>query len=153
SNRTAGAVLTLTQVPLPITLAGHVFHDRDLDNNRESGEEGIGGVKLTLLSWNGNSWVSTGKTTTTDNQGGYKFTGLLPGTYRVAETQPNGWLSVGSKPGTVNGTTNGTSVNPDTLSEIVMLGGEDGINYDFGEALPNSISGYVHADPEGDCEI
>ncbi len=32
-----------------------------------------------------------------------------------------------------------------------MLGGEDSVHNDFAEALPNSISGYVHADKDGDC--
>ncbi len=27
------------------------------------------------------------------------------------------------------------------------------MNYDFTEILPGSISGYVHADPEGDCIV
>ena len=51
--------------------------------------------------------MATGLTTTTDANGNYKFEGLLPDTYRVVETQPNGYLSVGDTPGTVNGSTRG----------------------------------------------
>ncbi|MCC7084690.1 MAG: hypothetical protein IT427_06755, partial [Pirellulales bacterium] len=153
TDLTAGAVLTLKQVPLPITIGGKVYHDRNKSNSINVGEQGIANVTLTLLQWNGSQWVSTGKTTETDTQGNYKFTAILPGTYRVSETQPSGWLSVSSQPGTVDGAVDGISLDPDNLANIILVGGQDGMNYNFGESLPNSISGYVHADPEGDCEI
>ena len=50
--------------------------------------------------------------------GDYKFQGLLPGKYRVVETQPGGYLSVGSRPGTINGQPLGVSVSPDIISEM-----------------------------------
>ena len=106
-DRTAGGVATFRQIPKPITIAGRVFNDPNLSNSQDSGEPGISGVTLTLLQWNGTTYASTGKTTTTNTLGDYKFDGILPGNYRVVETQPSGYLSVGSKPGTVGGTTVG----------------------------------------------
>jgi len=151
TDLTAGAVATLAQVPLPSTISGTVYHDKNLDNLLEASEQGISGVTLTLLQWNGNTWVSTGKTTQTDAGGNYEFDALLPGKYRVAETQPAGWLSVGSQPGTVDGAIDGVSTDVDTLSDIVFLGGQDGVHYNFGECLPASISGKVWSDTNGDC--
>jgi MFS superfamily sulfate permease-like transporter len=37
------------------------------------------------------------------------------------------------------------------ITGVAILYGDDGINYDFGELLPASISGHVHEDPDGDC--
>ena len=151
TDLTAGAVATLAQIPLPSTISGTVYHDKNLDNLLEASEQGIGGVTLTLLQWNGSAWVSTGKTTLTDSNGNYEFDALLPGKYRVAETQPAGWLSVGSQPGTVDGAGDGVSTDADTLSDIILLGGQDGVHYNFGECLPASISGKVWSDTNGDC--
>ncbi len=144
-------MLTLKQVPLPITLAGTVYYDQNINNNLDVGEQGIVNVKLKLLQFDGTQWVATGQSTTTDAQGNYKFTGLLPGDYRVAEVQPSGYLSVGSQVGTVEGAADGTSIDPDTLSEIQLVGGQDGIHYNFGECLPASVAGKVWADTNGDC--
>ena len=88
SDRTAGAVVVLTQVPKPIMLSGVVFHDKNFSIAQDSGEEGIKNVNLTLMIWDGTQYISTGKTTTTDDSGAYKFNDLLPGKYCVVETQP-----------------------------------------------------------------
>jgi protocatechuate 3,4-dioxygenase beta subunit len=150
-DRTAGAVATFTQIPKPITISGRVFNDPNLSNSQDASELGIAGVSLSLLQWNGTSYVATGKTTTTSALGDYKFDGVLPGTYRVVETQPSGYLSVGSRPGTVNGTTVGVATSSDVISEITLLGGQDSLRNDFAEVIPGSIAGRVYADPEGDC--
>jgi serine-aspartate repeat-containing protein C/D/E len=141
---------TVTQQYLPITLSGTVYDDPNANNIHETGEPGIAGVKLTLLELVGGTYTPTGKTTTTDANGDYKFTGLLPGTYRVAETQPDAYLSVGNTPGTVNGVTRGSSTNEDILSAINLEGGDDSIHNDFAEVKPASISGYVYVDADND---
>ena len=82
--------------------------------------------------------MATGKTTTTDANGNYKFDGLLPSTYRVVETQPDGYLSVGDTPGTVNGETRGVVTTVDILSSINLDGGDDSIHNDFAETRPAS---------------
>ncbi len=151
SDFTAGAVAQAPQVPLPNSLSGVVFVDQNLNNSQDTGENGLGGVSLTLLVLNGANYVSTGKNTVTNGQGQYHFDDLPPGTYRVVETQPSGYFSVGAKPGTVNGSVRGTVATVDILTGIQLLGGEDSIQNDFAEALPNSISGYVHSDLDGDC--
>lgn len=143
---TAGAAFTAIQEPEPITIAGTVFEDFNLNNTREAGEKGIAGVLLTLEELEGNTYVSTGKTTTTDANGAYKFTDVLPGTYRVVQTQPDGYFSVGAKAGTVNGATRGSVASPNVIANITLVGGNDGVKYDFAEAKPASLSGYVYHD-------
>ena len=145
---TAGVLGSIEQSPLPITISGNVYVDTNLNNQFDSGESGIGGVTLTLYSLVNGDYVSTGNTTTTDSNGHYTFTGVLPDTYRIVETQPDGYYSVGSAPGTVGGTTDGVSTTVDVLSGITLQGGDNSINNNFGETLPASVSGYVYYDAD-----
>ena len=147
---TAAAFFTIQQEPLPITLSGTVFEDPNIDNQRQTGEPGIEGVQLTLLEYDGGGYLATGMTATTDADGNYEFTGLAPGKYRVVETQPSGYLSVGATAGTVDGSTRGAVETVDILSEITLDGGEDSLHNDFAEVTPASISGHVYHDADND---
>jgi len=149
---TDGAVDVAQQIPLPDSIAGVVFDDNDLNNHQDPGDPGIGGVTLTLNQFNGTIYVPTGMTTVTDSQGNYKFSDLLPGQYQVVETQPSPYFSVGATAGFVGGQMRGVVTTPDILSDITLLGGDDSVQNDFAEALPNSISGHVGNDVTGDCE-
>jgi len=146
---TAGAFAANQQTPLPITLQGTVYYDADLDNVQQSGEPGIQNVKLTLLENDGTAYVATGVTATTDANGNYKFTNVLPGDYEIVETQPSGYFAVGSSAGNVHGVTYGQATDAHTLGKIVVLGGEDVVQNDFSQSLPNSIAGTVRTAPIG----
>lgn len=105
------------------SLSGHVYHDRNDNGAIDPGEEGIGGVTIKLLQ--GGTVIAT---TTTDAAGQYSFTSLPPGTYTVQEVQPGGWNdgkdTAGSKGGTVTN---------DSISGIVLAGGDAATDYNFGE--------------------
>lgn len=148
---TAGAIVRLTQVPLPSSIAGTVYEDFNGNNLRESGDVPLQGVQLTLLQLVDGQYVSTGRTTVTDAAGHYRFDALLPGTYRVVETQPAGYLSVGATAGTVGGATRGSVLSPDVIDGISLLGGEDSVNNDFAEFRGASLSGRVAADLNLNC--
>ncbi len=157
-DRTAGAVGELQQFPLPVTIAGTVYEDRDTDLVRDAGDLGIGGVELALYMQQAGQFVFTGYTTVSETDGGYVFDeslNLLPGTYQIREAQPAGYFSVGANVGTVDGQPSGNLVNdnPDVLTSIAIpLGGQQAIDYSFAEALPASIAGAVHlSSPDGDC--
>ena len=154
-DRSAGAVVDLQQEPLPVTISGNVWHDRDFDLQHDAGEEGIAGVTLQLWKKDTNGvYVNTGFTETTNAQGDYSFGtqyNLKPGTYRVVEGPAAGYpYDVGAVPGTVEGVaTGGTFVGDpkNVLTEITIpLGDQHAIHYDFGEAKPAQISGYVYHD-------
>ncbi|MBW3664793.1 MAG: DUF11 domain-containing protein, partial [Actinobacteria bacterium] len=63
-----------------------VWNDRDSDGIQDPGEPGLDGVLVELRSSAGNTVAST----VTDLDGAYEFTNLLPGTYRIAVTDPDG---------------------------------------------------------------
>jgi Carboxypeptidase regulatory-like domain len=71
------------------------------------------------------------QSTTTSSTGAFSFTGLQPGTYQLVAAQNGNWIGISSTPGTVNGATDGTSVNSVTIGSIVLANGGAGINYDF----------------------
>ncbi|MCC6124777.1 MAG: hypothetical protein IT426_07445 [Pirellulales bacterium] len=143
---TAGAIFPLQQTPLPITISGNVYLDPNANNHRDSGEQGLAGVSLSLYELVDGSYVNTDKTAITDSAGHYKFDGILPGTYRIVETQPAGYLSVGDTVGTVNGQPRGEIYSVDILTGINLNGGDDSINNDFAETLPAALSGHVYYD-------
>ncbi|MHB8900373.1 MAG: SdrD B-like domain-containing protein [Thermoguttaceae bacterium] len=149
-DQTAGAVFSMEQTPLPISIVGTVYEDTDLDNFQDGGERGIGNVSLSLLVLIDGQFSATGKTAVTDASGSYRFEGLLPGTYRVAETQPGGYYSVGATAGNVGGSPRGTVLDADTITGIELLGGEDSIENDFAEAAPAQLSGHVYHDADND---
>jgi len=133
-----------------VTLSGNVYHDRDNDGNFDRpGEEGIPGVVLKLLDGNG---VDTGLRATTDSQGHYQFTNLRAGTYIVVEVHPAAWLDGKDTPGNLGGV---ADVSPpgDRISQIQINWGQSGLEYNFGELLPGSIAGRIHADDGPDCDF
>jgi serine-aspartate repeat-containing protein C/D/E len=161
--RTAGAVGDTMQTPLPVTISGTVFHDRNQDLHRDvdADEHGIPNVKLTLWQQDAQGQYQVVRrdgatvTTVTDSQGDYQFGtewNLLPGTFQVRQTQPTDYqISVGAIPGSVAGTPTGASTNTNTLSNIqIPLGDTHAVNYDFAEANPAMISGYVYHDRNND---
>ena len=149
-DQTAGAVFSMEQTPLPVSVSGTVFVDVDLDNSQDSSEPGLAGVGLSLQQLVGGNYADTGRTTVTAADGSYRFADLLPGTYRVVETQPSGYYSVGASAGNVDGTTHGSVLDSDTITGIELLGGEDSVDNDFAEAAPAQLSGHVYHDADND---
>jgi len=156
-DRTAGTAVRIVQIPKPITLAGTVFVDNNLNSFQDASELGIPNVSLELFKLENGVYLSTGHRTTTDASGDYEFglaLGLKPGTYRIVESQPVGYFSVASIPGRLNGNSSlGETVagNPDMLTAIrVPLGDSHGASLDFAEAEPASVSGFVYNDLNND---
>jgi serine-aspartate repeat-containing protein C/D/E len=152
-DRTAGTAFNVVQVPKPISIAGTVFIDNNVNLKQDADETGIQGVVLELFRKEGNQYVTTSHRATTDAQGRYRFgldLKLQPGTYQVRETQPNGYFSVGAIPGLLDGRERvGQTLadNKDLLTEILIpFGDQQATQLDFAEAQPANIRGYVYED-------
>ena len=92
----------------PATIGDRVWNDKD-GNGVDNGEPGVPGVTVILKDANG---VEVGRTTT-DGNGNYRFTGLVPGTYTVDIEVPAGF-------------------NAATTSMTVTVGeGEEKLDVDF----------------------
>ncbi|MGQ9821200.1 MAG: SdrD B-like domain-containing protein [Thermogutta sp.] len=143
--RTAGAFVRLEQVPLPVRIAGKVFVDPNLNNQRDAGEPGLAGVTVQLWREEAGGYGFVAQTVT-DAAGDYRFDDLTPGTYRLVELQPSGYLSVGARVGTVDGNPRGSATDADTITDVVLLGGEESLHNDFAEVPPASLAGHVYHD-------
>ena len=92
----------------PATIGDRVWNDKD-GNGADNGEPGVPGVTVILKDANG---VEVARTTT-DANGNYRFTGLVPGTYTVDIEVPAGF-------------------NAATTSMTVTVGeGEEKLDVDF----------------------
>ena len=91
------AVVTITDASVqgvdfglvaPATIGDRVWDDKNA-NGSDDGEPGIGGVTVILADADGAEVART----TTDANGTYRFTGLIPGTYTVAIEVPDGYTA------------------------------------------------------------
>lgn len=132
----------------PSQLNGHAFLDINNNGRREAGETPLADVSITLWDEAGNRVAET----RTDAQGVYQFTGLRPGNYRLTEVTPSGYRPGQAAVGTVAGQVVGQAdASGDVIDAILLPAGSNGVDYDFGEILPGSITGRVFSDLDGDC--
>jgi hypothetical protein len=103
------------------SLSGVVFCDKNNDGIQQSDEVGLANVTITLSG-------AMNKTTKTNSNGAYSFSGLPPGVYKITETQPSG---VGDGKDTVGSL--GGDLSNDMVSNIVMPMNGTGTGYNFGE--------------------
>jgi uncharacterized repeat protein (TIGR01451 family) len=125
---------------MPASLTGNVYFDANNNGVLDSGENGIGGVTVTLTGTD-YTGQAVSLSTTTAGDGSYGFINLRPGTYTLAETQPAGWLDGKDSVGSLGG-----AVSNDQFSNIVVGSGAAGANYNFGELKGATLSGYVYND-------
>ena len=128
----------------PNTISGVVLVEPQLGQTNNPQDTPLAGVTLQLLDNQGNVLAST----TTNGQGQYSFTMLMPGTYSVRELEPSGYIQAEDQVGSLGGTTGGAT----ELDNIALLGGVNGNGSNFYLVPPNSISGQVKLELYGDCE-
>ena len=122
----------------PGSISGRVWSDVNINRTFDNGEVGLQGVLVELLDARGT--VIASQRTTVD--GRYLFTNLMPGEYAVRETQPVGYFHVGQ----IAGSHGGDDTARDLISGINIPAGETLTDYDFPEAPPAIISGFVYQD-------
>jgi protocatechuate 3,4-dioxygenase beta subunit len=126
-------------VYLPASLGDKVFNDTDKDGIQDAGEPGIPGIPVKLLDINGVVIA----TATTDANGNYLFTNLLPGKPYVVEFgKPAGFDYSPQQIGT--DITKDSDVNPATgqSGQIILTSGENNTSIDAGlfNATPTPVS-------------
>ncbi|TWT77035.1 Serine-aspartate repeat-containing protein D precursor [Posidoniimonas polymericola] len=126
------------------SIGGFVMASHGPDCDFDNPDELLEGVKIELLNEAG----VVVATAYTNAQGRYKFEGLKPGKYSVREYTPNGYFDGEERVGTVGGT-----VSDDLISNITLLSGQDGTNYDFCEHVGATLAGYVYHDASNDGQF
>ena len=118
---------------IPAGLSGSVYVDANDDGIKQSGEAGLGGVTLTLTGTDDLD-QPVHQVTTTLGTGAYGFSGLRPGIYAIAVTQPGGYVAGLDTAGTPAGSSTAT---PGVIGTIALASGIDGSGNNFGE-LPTA---------------
>ncbi len=136
----------------PVQISGFVYRDNNDNGVRETGESGLGGIDIQIVSIDTIA-SSINQTVKTQADGSYRFIGLPPGRYRITESvQPAGLFDGKESLGTVAGQTRGSIVTNDQITEIRLNGNDNGVEFNFGEIEPSSLSGHVCvAMPGFDC--
>lgn len=129
------------------SISGKVYQDSNNNGVLNAGESGINGQSVELLNATGTVIA----TSATDSLGNYAFLDLPDATYTVRQpNQPagtvNGITSVGTGASSA-GTASSVSTTPSVMSSIVLSGGgQNAVNYHFGELLTVSLAGRVWLD-------
>jgi hypothetical protein len=93
---------------------------------------------------------NTVQETRTNEQGEYQFTDLPPGSYTVVEFTPANHFDGDEHVGNVDDSQLGRIAGDDEISGIVLTSGQAGVDYDFCEHAPSSLSGFVYHDVSND---
>ncbi|MEO6061155.1 MAG: SdrD B-like domain-containing protein [Thermoflexales bacterium] len=139
------------------TLTGYVFADDNANGAKNPGEGGIGGAAVSL-----HGVLSNGSQTTrslwTDGSGFFAFGGLLTGTYRLVEAQPQDFYDGNDVAGSLGGLTGtaalsalpawSTPITNDIIAGIVYTPNALGQNHLFAELRPARLRGNVYYDKD-----
>ena len=128
----------------PASIRGRV-HLTDREGNCftvEALNRPLEGVRITLKDATG----AIIGTTFTNANGEYEFANLMPGVYTLVEETPPGLLDGGDHIGQINGVRVGQLGANDTISSIILNGGQHGVGYDFCEREPAMVAGFVYYD-------
>ncbi|WP_149538045.1 SdrD B-like domain-containing protein [Siccirubricoccus phaeus] len=108
-------------------LGDKVWFDGNRNGIQDGGEAGFGNVTVQLLDAGG----SVIRTTVTDGNGNYGFTGLVPGTYSVKFVAPNGYSLTGANRGGDDGRDSDAASNGAT-QQVTLSSGEMNNSLDAG---------------------
>lgn len=127
------------------SIAGFVYTDANNNGTREAGEPGIPGVTLSIAGTDARGYpINT--TLVSGNDGYYRFTDLVGGTYTITETQPADYID-----GTNSAGTSGGTVGVNVISAISLGAAVDATGYLFAErGTAGTISGSVWRDANHD---
>ncbi len=87
---------------------------------------------------------------TTSADGSYLFDQVPRGNYRIVQFTPAGLLDGSAHPGVIDGVQVGNAVGGGLIQDVILTPGGVGVNYNFCEASPALISGYVYHDQSND---
>ena len=125
---------------LPASVQGMVWQETNSNQEFDAGDVPLPGVLIELMG----SADDVLATKETDSLGRYRFDALMPGTYSIRQTQPEGFFHGGQ----VIGDQGGDDTADDLLDGLTLAIGTEGNGYNFPEIPPASLNGFVFQDGE-----
>ena len=117
------------------TIGDRVWIDADGDGIQDVDEIGLGGVTVTLKEANG----TVVATKTTDGNGNYLFTDVVPGTYTVVFTAPTDWTFTTMDAGSDDAVDSDANLVTGAVSVTVAAGATD-LTIDAGLKLADGVA-------------
>ncbi|MDF3127782.1 SdrD B-like domain-containing protein [Kiritimatiellaeota bacterium B1221] len=124
------------------SIGDYVWYDQDMDGVQDSGEPPVKGVLVTLYDLNGDPIT----TQTTGNNGKYKFTSLLPGTYSVGFDLPAGYTISTQDAGSNDAKDSDADKTTGKTIQTVLVEEEADMTWDLGLWKHASLGDYVWND-------
>jgi len=127
-------------------LGDRVWLDADADGIQDDNEKGVADVTVNLLNEDGSIY----KTTKTDSNGIYHFTGLKPVDYKVSVELPQGYVFSPANRGDDDNFDSDIVTENNMTDTISMQSGENDNSVDIGLVALKNISGDVRVDIDSD---
>jgi uncharacterized repeat protein (TIGR01451 family) len=124
----------------PAAIGDFVWEDLNANGQQDAGEPGIPGVSVSLYKCTGDVLAGT---TTTDSNGLYSFTNLIPGCYYVKFATPSGYVAIVANTG--NDASDSDSVGGQT-GQYTLASGETNNTVDAGFYRPAALGDFVWED-------
>lgn len=128
-------------------LGDRVWYDTNANGVQDAGETGVEGVTVTLYGADGTTALAT---TTTDANGAYAFSGLMPGTYSVGFSNlPATYRATTANAGSDDAAD--SDADPATLktAPVTLASGDNNTTLDLGIYAPASLGNFVWIDTNG----
>ena len=127
-------------------VSGRIWEDADNDGVIAQGESGLAGVSVQLMNGTGRTILATAQT---DDQGGFSFMGLRPGSYMLRVDAPGEYVFSGAMQGGVlplDSARDGHGYS----SSFELLGGVHVDQIGYGLLTQGTISGIIWTDADYD---
>ncbi len=136
------------------TISGVVYEDADASGTLNGAEAGVGvGVQVTLSGTTFFGAPYTQTVTADATTGIYTFTNVPRSDatgYTITEVQPVGLVDAAETAGTLGGAVSDAPGSNTITGIVIPVGNNTGTDYNFGEVLPSSLSGFVYSDANND---